>query len=227
MGLNKWVRAVLDPLVELLRPIPPLAYLPLLVIWFGIGETTKVLLIFFSILAPVIISSAHGVLSHQLNRERAALSLGASQSQVFWHVILPTALPHIITGIRIGLGVGWSTLVAAELVAADRGIGFMVQSAAQFLITDTVILGIIVIAIVAVSFELFYVGYKTVFSLVWSTVVVKKMNTVVANLNIEVIKPTIGAIIHDIDLNALNEQTTQQIQQALLDHQVIFFESNN
>ncbi|HDR2010867.1 TPA: taurine ABC transporter permease TauC [Acinetobacter baumannii] len=155
MGLNKWVRAVLDPLVELLRPIPPLAYLPLLVIWFGIGETTKVLLIFFSILAPVIISSAHGVLSHQLNRERAALSLGASQSQVFWYVILPTALPHIITGIRIGLGVGWSTLVAAELVAADRGIGFIVQSAAQFLITDTVILGIIVIAIVAVSFELF------------------------------------------------------------------------
>ena len=127
MGLNKWVRAVLDPLVELLRPIPPLAYLPLLVIWFGIGETTKVLLIFFSILAPVIISSTHGVLSHQLNRERAALSLGASQSQVFWHVILPTALPHILTGIRIGLGVGLSTLVASELVAADRGIGFMVQ----------------------------------------------------------------------------------------------------
>ncbi|MEG0348024.1 MAG: taurine ABC transporter permease TauC [Acinetobacter sp.] len=155
MGLNKWVRAVLDPLVELLRPIPPLAYLPLLVIWFGIGETTKVLLIFFSILAPVIISSTHGVLSHQLNRERAALSLGASQSQVFWHVILPTALPHILTGVRIGLGVGWSTLVASELVAADRGIGFMVQSAAQFLITDTVVLGIIVIAIVAVSFELF------------------------------------------------------------------------
>lgn len=155
MGLNKWVRAVLDPLVELLRPIPPLAYLPLLVIWFGIGETTKVLLIFFSILAPVIISSAHGVLSHQKNRERAALSLGATHLQVLKYVILPTALPHILTGIRIGLGVGWSTLVAAELVAADRGIGFMVQSAAQFLITDTVVLGIIVIAIVAVSFELF------------------------------------------------------------------------
>jgi len=155
MGLNKWVRAVFDPLVELLRPIPPLAYLPLLVIWFGIGETTKVLLIFFSILAPIIISSAHGVISHQKNRERAALSLGASKFQVLQYVILPTALPHILTGIRIGLGVGWSTLVAAELVAADRGIGFMIQSAAQFLITDTVILGIIVIAIVAVSFELF------------------------------------------------------------------------
>lgn len=155
MGLNKWARAVLDPLVELLRPIPPLAYLPLLVIWFGIGETTKVLLIFLSILAPIIISSTHGVLSHQLNRERAALSLGASRVQVLKYVILPAALPHILTGIRIGLGVGWSTLVASELVAADRGIGFMVQSAAQFLITDTVILGIIVIAIVAVSFELF------------------------------------------------------------------------
>ncbi|MEG2723177.1 MAG: taurine ABC transporter permease TauC [Acinetobacter sp.] len=155
MGLNPWVRAALDPLVELLRPIPPLAYLPLLVIWFGIGETTKVLLIFFSILAPVIISTAHGVLSHQQNRERAALSLGATRWQVLQHVIFPAALPHILTGIRIGLGVGWSTLVAAELVAADRGIGFMVQSAAQFLITDTVILGIIVIALVAVSFELF------------------------------------------------------------------------
>lgn len=155
MGLNKWVRAVLDPLVELLRPIPPLAYLPLLVIWFGIGETTKVLLIFFSILAPIIISSTHGVISHQINRERAALSFGASKSQIIRYVILPTALPHILTGIRIGLGVGWSTLVAAELVAADRGVGFMVQSAAQFLITDTVILGIVVIAIVAVAFELF------------------------------------------------------------------------
>ncbi|WP_180155748.1 taurine ABC transporter permease TauC [Acinetobacter sp. YH12045] len=155
MGLNKWVRAVFDPLVELLRPIPPLAYLPLLVIWFGIGETTKVLLIFFSILAPIIIRSAHGVISHQKNRERAALSLGATRLQVLQYVILPTALPHILTGVRIGLGVGWSTLVAAELVAADRGIGFMVQSAAQFLITDIVILGIIVIAIVAVSFELF------------------------------------------------------------------------
>ena len=155
MGLNKWVRAALDPLVELLRPIPPLAYLPLLVIWFGIGETTKILLIFFSILAPVIISTVHGVLSHQQNRERAALSLGATRWQVLRYVILPAALPQILTGIRIGLGVGWSTLVAAELVAADRGIGFMVQSAAQFLITDTVILGIIVIALVAVSFELF------------------------------------------------------------------------
>ena len=155
MGLNKWARAILDPIVELLRPIPPLAYLPLLVIWFGIGESTKVLLIFLSILAPVIISSAHGVLSHQINRERAALSLGANRVQLLRYVILPTALPHILTGIRIGLGVGWSTLVASELVAADRGIGFMVQSAAQFLITDTVVLGIIVIAFVAVSFELF------------------------------------------------------------------------
>src|SRR5690606_36885899 len=81
--------------------------------------------------------------------------LGATRLQVLQYVILPTAVPHILTGVRIGLGVGWSTLVAAELVAADRGIGFMVQSAAQFLITDTVILGIIVIAIVAVSFELF------------------------------------------------------------------------
>ncbi len=155
MGINSWARAILDPLVELFRPIPPLAYLPLLVIWFGIGELTKVLLIFFSILAPIIISTTYGVLNHEKNRERAALSLGATRLQVFKFVILPTTLPHILTGIRIGLGVGWSTLVAAELVAADRGIGFMVQSAAQLLSTDIVILGIIVIALVAVSFEFF------------------------------------------------------------------------
>ena len=75
------------------------------------------------------------------SRQFAALSLGATKSQLLWHVTLPSALPHILTGIRIGLGVGWSTLVAAELVAATKGLGFMIQSAAQFLSTDIVILG--------------------------------------------------------------------------------------
>lgn len=154
MGLSQKIRAFFDPLIEFLRPIPPLAYLPLLVIWLGIGETTKVLLIFFSILPPIIISTTQGVTSHQLKREHAALSLGATKAQVFSYIILPTALPHILTGIRIGLGVGWSTLVAAELIAADRGLGFMVQSASQFLITDTVILGILMIAFIAISFEI-------------------------------------------------------------------------
>lgn len=154
MGTNRTLKAVFDPLLEFYRPIPPLAYLPLLVIWLGIGEITKITLIFLSILAPIIISTLQGVLTVNKNRQFAALSLGATRSQLLWHVTLPSALPHIITGMRIGLGVGWSTLVAAELVAATKGLGFMIQSAAQFLATDVVILGIMIIAIIAFILEI-------------------------------------------------------------------------
>ncbi|OON39300.1 taurine transporter subunit [Izhakiella australiensis] len=154
MGLNETVRGMLDPLVELYRPVPPLAYLPLMVIWFGIGETSKILLIYLAIFAPVVLSTLAGVKGAQPVRIRAAQSLGASRWQVLRYVILPGALPDIITGIRIGLGVGWSTLVAAELIAATRGLGFMVQSAGEFLATDVVMAGIAVIAIIAFILEL-------------------------------------------------------------------------
>lgn len=129
MGLSPTVRGILDPIIELYRPVPPLAYLPLMVIWFGIGENSKILLIYLAIFAPVAMSALAGVKSVQQVRIRAARSLGASRAQVLWFVILPGALPEILTGLRIGLGVGWSTLVAAELIAATRGLGFMVQSA--------------------------------------------------------------------------------------------------
>ncbi|QTO53969.1 taurine ABC transporter permease [Duffyella gerundensis] len=154
MGLNETVRGILDPLIELYRPIPPLAYLPLMVIWFGIGETSKILLIYLAIFAPVALSALAGVKSAQQVRTRAAQSLGASRWQVLWYVILPGALPEILTGLRIGLGVGWSTLVAAELIAATRGLGFMVQSAGEFLATDVVLAGITVIALIAFTLEL-------------------------------------------------------------------------
>lgn len=154
MGLSPTVRGILDPLIELYRPVPPLAYLPLMVIWFGIGETSKILLIYLAIFAPVAMSALAGVKSAQQVRIRAAQSLGASRVQVLWFVILPGALPEILTGLRIGLGVGWSTLVAAELIAATRGLGFMVQSAGEFLATDVVLAGIAVIAVIAFSLEL-------------------------------------------------------------------------
>lgn len=154
IGVFPLARHLLDPVIEFYRPLPPLAYLPLIVIWFGIGELSKVLLIFLAILAPVLIATAHGVTSVSQLRQQAALSLGASRWQLLRHVILPGALPEIITGVRIGLGAGWSTLVAAELIAATRGLGFMIQSAAQFLVTDVVVLGIIVIALVAFALEL-------------------------------------------------------------------------
>ena len=109
------MRGLLDPLIELYRPVPPLAYLPLMVIWFGIGETSKILLIYLAIFAPVTLSTA-GVKNTQQVRIRAAQALGATRGQLRF-VILPGALPEILTGLRIGLGVGWSTLVAAELIA--------------------------------------------------------------------------------------------------------------
>ncbi|AUY84651.1 taurine ABC transporter permease TauC [Escherichia coli] len=154
MGLSPTVRGILDPVIELYRPVPPLAYLPLMVIWFGIGETSKILLIYLAIFAPVAMSALAGVKSAQQVRIRAAQSLGASRAQVLWFVILPGALPEILTGLRIGLGVGWSTLVAAELIAATCGLGFMVQSAGEFLATDVVLAGIAVIAIIAFLLEL-------------------------------------------------------------------------
>jgi taurine transport system permease protein len=154
MGLSPTVRGMLDPLIELYRPVPPLAYLPLMVIWFGIGETSKVLLIYLAIFAPVAMATLAGVQSAQQVRLRAARALGATRWQVLWHVILPGALPEILTGLRIGLGVGWSTLVAAELIAATRGVGFMVQAASEFLATDVVLAGILVIALIAFILEL-------------------------------------------------------------------------
>jgi len=154
IGRSRVVRGLVDPLIEFYRPIPPLAYLPLIVIWCGIGELSKVLLIYLAIFAPIVIATATGVRSADPARLRAAQALGATPAQLIRHVILPSALPDILTGVRIGLGVGWSTLVAAELIAAQRGLGFMVQSAAQFLVTDVVILGILLIAVIAFALEL-------------------------------------------------------------------------
>ena len=154
IGHNRIARGIFDPLIEFYRPIPPLAYLPLIVIWCGIGEFSKVLLIYLAIFAPIAIATATGVRTVDPTKLRAAQSLGATRWQLIRHVILPSALPDILTGVRIGLGVGWSTLVAAELIAATSGLGFMVQSAAQFLVTDVVVLGILVIAVIAFAMEM-------------------------------------------------------------------------
>ncbi|MBZ9703313.1 MULTISPECIES: ABC transporter permease subunit [unclassified Mesorhizobium] len=153
IGISTVGRGIFDPLLEFLRPIPPLAYLPLVIIWFGIGEPSKVLVIAIAMLAPVALSTASGVRGVSQERINAARSLGATRRQVVRHVILPSALPSILTGLRIALGAGWSTLVAAELVAATRGLGFMIQSAAQFLVTDVVVMGILVIAAIAFVLE--------------------------------------------------------------------------
>ena len=154
LGLSRVVKALVDPWIEFYRPIPPLAYLPLIVIWFGIGEVSKVLLIFLAIFAPVVVATTAGVMGVDPIRIRVAQSLGATRLQLVRHVVLPSALPTIMTGVRIALGAGWSTLVAAELIAATRGLGFMIQSASQFLATDLVVGGILVIALIAAAFEI-------------------------------------------------------------------------
>ena len=117
--------------IEFYRPLPPLAYLPLMIIWFGIGELAKMLLIFLAFFAPVALAARAGVRSVSQEQIQAALSMGASDDQVVRHVILPGALPEILVGLRIGMGVGWTTLVAAEMVAADAGLGQMVLQRLQ------------------------------------------------------------------------------------------------
>lgn len=154
MGVSPVVRGIFDPPIEFYRPIPPLAYLPLMIIWFGIGEMSKVILIFLSVLAPVALGARAGVRSAAIEQIHAAYSFGATRWQVMRHVILPAALPEILTAMRIGIGFGWTTLVAAEMVAATEGLGYMVLSASQFLQTSTVIMGIIVIAAIAYAFDL-------------------------------------------------------------------------
>lgn len=153
IGTSPVGRGVFDPLLEFLRPIPPLAYLPLIVIWLGIGETSKIVVIAIAMLAPIALSTAAGVRGASREKINAARTLGATRTQVLRHVLLPSALPNIFTGLRIALGAGWTTLVAAELIAATEGLGFMIQSAAQFLVTDVVIMGIFIIAAIAFAIE--------------------------------------------------------------------------
>jgi len=154
MGVNRVFRGIFDPPIEFYRPIPPLGYLPLTIIWLGIEDTQKITLIYLAVFAPMALNARAGVRSVTIEQIQMAYSLGASRAQVIWHVILKGAMPEILTGMRIGIGFGWTTLVAAEMVAAEAGIGHMVLSAAEFLVTDVVIMGIIVIGAIAYAFDL-------------------------------------------------------------------------
>jgi taurine transport system permease protein len=154
MGLGRWAKGVFDTPIEFYWPLPPLAYLPLMIIWLGIGEVSKIALLTMAMFAPIVLSAQAGVRSVSIERVHAALSLGATRLQLLREIVLPSALPEILTGIRIALGVGWGTLVAAELIAATRGIGHFIMSASQFLATDFVFVGIGIIALCAFAFSL-------------------------------------------------------------------------
>ena len=154
MGASRIARGIFDPPIEFYRPLPPLAYLPLIVIWFGIDETAKIVLIYLACFAPLAMAARAGVRSVTIEQINAAYSMGASKWQVIAHVIIPAAMPEILTGMRIAIGFGWTTLVAAEMVAATQGLGQMVLNASNFLRTDVVIMGIFVIGGVAYLFDL-------------------------------------------------------------------------
>jgi len=154
MGLSKVMRGWFDPIVEFFRPIPPLAFIPLVIIWSGIGERSKILLLFFAALWIMVIAARAGVGSVKLSKIHAAYSLGASKKQILMHVILPNSLPEIFTGMRVAMGVCWGTVVAAELVAAESGVGFMIMVASKFLSTDIVVLGVIIVGLIGYGIDI-------------------------------------------------------------------------
>ena len=153
MGWWKRVEAQVDPIVEMLRPVPPLAWIPLSILWFGVGDTQNEFIIFLGCFFPILVNTVAGVKGIEPNLVRAARCLGADERQTLWRVVLRAALPQIITGIRVGLGVGWMALVAAELVGASSGLGFLINDARTVLRTDYVIVGMATIGIVGLLID--------------------------------------------------------------------------
>lgn len=154
MGLSSRIRGFFDTPVELFRPIPPLALIPLFILWFGIGNPSSFALLIFASVWIMIISARAGVRTVNLSKIRAAYSLGASKRQILFRLIVPNALPELFTGFRVALGVSWGTLVAAELVGTDTGLGSMIFQARNFFRLDVVVVGIIVISIIGVLLDL-------------------------------------------------------------------------
>jgi len=145
MGFSTRFRAVFDPLIEFYRPLPPLALYTLLVMWLGIGDLSKVSLLFLAALPPLTISAMEAAKGVDQKYVKVARSLGAGRGQLLRHVYIPACLPGICTGMRISLGFTYTVLVAAEIVAADQGVGWMIWDASKFLLSDVVIMGLFVL----------------------------------------------------------------------------------
>ena len=154
MGLSNWFRGWFDPIVEFMRPVPPLALIPLVIIWAGIGESGKMILLFLASLWIMTIAARAGVSGVKITKIHAAYSLGASKWQIMRYVIAPNSLPEIFTGARVAMGVCWGTVVAAELVAAEKGAGMMIMVASRFQLTDIVLMGIILIGAIGYAIDI-------------------------------------------------------------------------
>jgi len=147
MGNFRFMRRLLEPFTEFLRFIPSVAMITVAVIWFGIGESSKVFLIAYTTVFIVIISTAAGVMSIHVDKIRAARTLGASSAQIFWFVALPAAMPGILTGLRVAMGNSFTTIVAAEMVAADTGLGTMLWNGRLFMLMDQIFLSLLILGL--------------------------------------------------------------------------------
>ena len=147
MGSFTVVRSLLEPYVETLRFIPAVAMITIAVIWFGIGEASKIFIIFYGTVFVVVVTTAAGVAAVAQNKIRAGLSMGASRTQLFFHVTLPSVVPDILTGMRVAMANAFTIIVAAELVAAQRGIGTILWNARVMMLTEDIFVALVVLAI--------------------------------------------------------------------------------
>jgi taurine transport system permease protein len=153
MGYYRKVEALFSPFIEFLRPLPQLSYLVLLIVWFGIGELPQILLLFLTALPVSAVAAMDGVKGTSVQRLQVARTLGASEWQIFRHVVLPSALPEIFTGARLAIGVVYATLIAAEIIAGSTGLGWMILDAGRFLRSDYVFVGIILIGLMGLALD--------------------------------------------------------------------------
>lgn len=153
MGLNRTLYAVLAPVFAFMRPIPPIAFIPLMILYFGIGEFSKIVLIFMAALWYVVLNASAGVRAVPHDLIRAGRNLGLTSFQLFRHVIFWAALPNVMTGVKTATAVSWAIVVAAELIAAQAGLGFLVMDATTFFRVPDVYIGIIIIGMIGLVLE--------------------------------------------------------------------------
>ena len=152
-GLLRWGEAVVDPVVQMVRNVPLFGLIPLLILWFGIGELPKLVLIALAAGLPIYLNVHAGIRQADPQLVEATTVLGYSRGERLWHVILPGAASYTLVGIRLGVASSWLALVVAETIAADSGIGYMINNARDFLRTDIVIVGLLVYALVGLVMD--------------------------------------------------------------------------
>ena len=154
IGWYRSVRTFVDPLINFFRALPPIALIPLVIVYFGIGELAKVVILFYASFFAGVIVMYEGIAQISPIYIRVARTLGARDDEIFLKVIVPLAVPHMLTALRVALGVAWATLVASELIAAQTGLGSLIQNAAAFFQLDTIYVGIICIGFIALIMDL-------------------------------------------------------------------------